>query len=80
MQNLPFPTFIQRKHSILATNVYQATPKVIFIAYMAFRIKTYYYYYYFSLQILARYVLLALVGLGYKIEVFTHNKILPDNY
>ena len=45
---------------------------------MLFRIKNKYYYY--SVSNLAPYVFLVIVGLGYKIEVFTHNDKLLDSY
>ena len=37
-------------------------------------------HYYCSLSNVARYVVPVPVGLGYKIEVSTHNNKLPDNY
>ena len=37
-------------------------------------------HYYGSLSHLVRYVFLVIVGLGYKLEVFSHSYKLPDNY
>ena len=61
-------------HKCLASNL-----ESYFVSYKR-QFKFKHKHYYGSLSHLVRYVFLVIVGLGYKLEVFTHSYKLPDNY
>ena len=68
-----------RSYYLFIINVLKSNPKSYF-ALNKWHIKLKHKHHYYSWSNLARYVVSVLVGLGYKIEVYTHNSKLPDNY